>query len=467
MTSNSSNLPLRRSREAGFTLAEVAVTLLVLTQLVIAAALVFDFQNRVAKIQGQTSELQQTSRVSQLEVARYIRQAGRGGLVQNTPSLPQVNLGAAVSVRNNVTSDTERKVATNADTSPLAVRGTDILTVRGAYQSPIYLAEDNEAGSSFFLMRDSGGAITRDSQLADAGEIHLCERSKKGWVQNLEDLRTAIADQVPEALLLQSTLKPDIYAVVAMSPGNSTDTSAVCAGLGLGQGVKVGFDVAGGMADFYRQLSAVAGATGMLPNITNIAFVAILEEHAFFIREEHEDDTDLATALVPRFTRLRMLPNTGLLHGNLSAAQVDVGDNVLDFQVSMALDTTNGGAIETKTVTFGTPQITEATDGGDDDWLFNGADDDETDPIWRRPLRPAVVSTTPWRSARLYYLRLSMVGRTAQPEAQSDFLSPELDALEDREYDPSDENNTDPDTTEQRRYMRRVIRATVDLRNLS
>jgi|CXWL01.1.fsa_nt_gi type II secretory pathway pseudopilin PulG len=467
MTYQPSPTILRRRAEAGFTLAELAVTLLVMSQLVIAAALVFDFQNRVAKIQGETSEMQQTARVSQMEIARYIRQAGRGGLAQNTPSLPQVNLGAAISVRNNVTLDADRKVAQGWDDSPLAVTGSDILTIRGAFQSPIFLAEDNEAGSAFFVLRDDGGAVTRDSTQAREGQLHLCELSQSGWRQSLADLRTAIQQAVPEALLLQSTLKPDIYAVVALDPAASSTSSALCAGLGLGQGVDLRFDVSGGVADSYRQLSPVTGATGMLPNITNIAFVAILEEHAFFIKEQREITGDASSALVPRFSRLRMLPNSGLAHGDTSAADVDLGDNILDLQVSMALDTVNGGSVEVNSVSPASPQILETADGEIDDWLFNAGADDPTDAMWARPLRPATVSSTPWRKSRLYYLRLSMVSRTAQPEPATTFLSPELGVLEDRTYDPADSEGTDPDSPTQRRYLRRVVRSTVDLRNLS
>lgn len=460
--------PSRRRRgEAGFTLAELAVTLLVMTQLVIAAALVFDFQNRVAKVQGEASEMQQTTRVSQMELARFIRQTGRGGLVQNTPSLPQVNLGAALTVRNNVADADERKVAANADDSPLAVLGSDILTVRGAFRSPIFRAEDNQSGSSFFLMRTDGGVVTTDSTLAKSGEIHLCERSPTGWLQGLNLLRTAITDEVPEALLLQSTLSPDIFAVVALDPSASATSSGVCSGLDLGTGVRLNFDVTGGNADLYRQLSPVTGAAGLLPNITNIAFVAILEEHSFFIREEREIDGDSSSALVPRLTRLRLLPNTGLLHGNLSAAQVDLGDNILDLQVALALDTVNGGAIETGTAAAATPQIAESADGQNDDWLFNAVADDETAAMWDRPLRPATVSVTPWRKSRLYYVRLSMVSRSAQPQPLDEFRAPQLGTLEDRVYDPDEAAGTDPDTDIQRRYQRRVVRASVDLRNLS
>lgn len=467
MTHQNSYLPERRRSEAGFTLAELAVTLLVMTQLVIAAALVFDFQNRVAKVQTETSEMQQTTRVTQMELARFIRQAGRGGLAQNTPALPQVNLGAALTVRNNVANDTERKVAANADDSPLAVLGTDILTVRGAFRSPIFLTEDNESGSTFFLMRNDVGVVTTDSALAETGEIHICERSRKGWRQDLEVLRTAITDEVPEALLLQSTLKPDIYAVVALDPSASADSSGVCSGLGLGDGVRLNFDVTGGNADFYRQLSPVSGVTGMLANITNIAFVAVLEEHAFFIREDHEIEADTSSALVPRFTRLRLLPNTGQLHGDLGAAQVDLGDNILDLQVALALDTVNGGAIETGSAAAATPQIAESADGQNDDWLFNAVADDETEAMWERPLRPATVSASPWRKSRLYYVRLSMVSRAAQPQPLNEYLAPILGLLEDRVYDSDDSTGTDPDAEIQRRYQRRVVRATVDLRNLS
>src|SRR5215207_11467932 len=78
--------------EAGFSLIEMLVTLVVTALLVVGILGVFDFNNKVAHVQTQVSDMQQSLRVAQYEMVRYVRMAGRGGVPSDR----------AVELRNNV-----------------------------------------------------------------------------------------------------------------------------------------------------------------------------------------------------------------------------------------------------------------------------------------------------------------------------------------------------------------------------
>ena len=73
-----STLELRR--QAGFTLIEMIVSLIVLVQIIGVALLLFQFNGRVTRTQTRLSEMQQSLRVGQNEMVRMVRMVGRGGL---------------------------------------------------------------------------------------------------------------------------------------------------------------------------------------------------------------------------------------------------------------------------------------------------------------------------------------------------------------------------------------------------
>jgi len=170
--------------------------------------------------------------------------------------------------------------------------------------------------------------------------------------------------------------------------------------------------------------------------------------------------------LMPRLSRARLYPNTGEPWGTDAATQaenvaMDVADDVLDFQVSLGLDSgQGGGSIEDGSLPPDGEPVFASADGSDDDWLFNSPSDDPASPVWARP-GPATL-TQPWLKARLYYLRLTTVGRADYPISQ--YEAPRLDQVADRVYDPTDPD--DPDSIRERRYRRWLLTTTIDLRNL-
>src|SRR4029079_14833389 len=122
-----------------FTLIEAIVTLFVLVIVLVAVLSLFDFSNKLTRVQMQISDMQQELRVGQYEVARLTRMAGRGGLPASTSAHALPN-GVALAVRDNGVSkpgDDVHIAIGNAD-APQIVKGTDVLTVRGIFNTPVY-----------------------------------------------------------------------------------------------------------------------------------------------------------------------------------------------------------------------------------------------------------------------------------------------------------------------------------------
>ena len=66
--------------EAGFTIIEMVVALFVMVELILAVLLLFDFSNKLSRVQSNVADMQQSLRVSQYDTVRLVRMVGRGGL---------------------------------------------------------------------------------------------------------------------------------------------------------------------------------------------------------------------------------------------------------------------------------------------------------------------------------------------------------------------------------------------------
>jgi hypothetical protein len=396
-------------------------------------------------------------------VGGRLRAAGRGGLFQSTPAKARPDLGAVIEVADNVTGPA-RKIAPTMSGGPQAVEGTDVLTVRGIFTNPIYQTFGNDDSRTFLVLWDAAGTLTGDPTRARTGQIQICDRSPAGFPQPLDPLRDAITTGSEEALVLSSSADAGDYGVVLIDPSSSTATSALCDPGNVNAGVTLAFVVSGdgARADQYQELASTG--PGLPATLTSVSFAGLLEEYKYFLREVREVASDGSSRLLPRFSRARLYPNTGAPWGTDSAtrnasAATDVADDLLDFQVSLGLDSTQGGgAIEDGSAAD--QPLTESDDGSSDDWLFNSPDDDPEDPVWARPGPEAAIR--PWLRARLFYVRIDTLGRALQPALG--YEAPRLGSLENRTYDASDPD--DPDSTDERRFRRWVLTTTIDLRNL-
>lgn len=389
--------PRARAAEAGFTLLEAIVALAIMTVILVGLLSLLQFNSRVARAQVNVAGMQQSLRVAQAEIVREARMAGRGGLPANRPGLP-LPQGAALAVLNNAPDGTTIGGAGGPPVRP----GTDVLTIRGVFSTPIYQV-----------------SATADGRVGDPtnGTITVRGHGPTGVPQPLEPL-LALADlNRPEALLLVGA--------------NDDSTQAVVELTGVAQvpgGVQLSFTTEGTQGASYLQLSP----GGVFPpELTTISAVGVLEEYRYYIRDE---------APAPSLSKARLYPGTNAPHAAAPAnLQLDVADNVLDLQVALGIDRD------------GTEDVEDARNA-EDDWLFNHADDTPVTPAdWNQP------------AMRIYYLRISTLARTDRLDPN--YTSPPIQAIEDHVYNEPDAPADDASILE-RRYRRRLLQTVIDLRNL-
>jgi Tfp pilus assembly protein PilW len=440
----------RRRTEAGFTLVELTIALFVTVEVVLAVLLLFDFSNKLSRVQSNVTDMQQSLRIAQYDTVRLIRMAGRGGLPEGTsPAVANAYRGAAIAVEDNVAPNTHITDAA----SPTVLAGTDILTVRGVFSSPVYhpasftldnLPSPNLATKGTVVVK---AVLPVDPKAAPDATMTQDISALKTAVQNAQNGAT------PEALILVGA-DETVFAVVELDPGTSDTTQA-------GQ-VTLGFRITGGTnTPQYAGLSAGGGFPAALNNAWT---VGILEEYRFYVREEYANSAAPTTdTLTSKLSRARVFPNTtkawgtGTAAANATNLQLDIADNVTDFQVALGFDSPQGAG----SISAGTSTAIEDLNSANDDWLFNAAGDS--------PDTPAKVAN--WNGSPLYYVRLTTLVRTDRPDQQ--YTAPLITRIEDRDYtgspfnDPVVTNATTGDTsTHNRNYRRRLLQTIIDLRNL-
>ncbi len=195
-------------RQRGFTLVELAVSLFVTVTVLLGVLALFDFSNKLSRAQTNIADMQQSLRVAQADVTRFIRMAGRGGLPLGYSALG-VWTGWAVDVSNNVADDTH--IAAGDEDTPEVIPGSDVLTVRGVFTSPLYQVNPADA-TSFTLTRRRG--------LPTSGTLRIASTTPTGIPQDLSAIRDAIKERRHEALLLVSPKGTNVWAVVELNPGH-------------------------------------------------------------------------------------------------------------------------------------------------------------------------------------------------------------------------------------------------------
>jgi hypothetical protein len=273
-------------------------------------------------------------------------------------------------------------------------------------------------------------------------------------------------DQRNDGLILQSPLDAGVYGVVEFLPSTSTLGVASCPpdpGGGT-NGVRVRFRTsadASTRAGAYRALSPATGGDLLPAALTSVAYVGLLEEYRYYIREEWERAGDPTSELAPRLSRARFYANTETAYPpGSSELQVDMADNIIDLQVALGYDSANLGSFASDLNDSPDPavqidsgqddEVAETADGTSDDWLYNAPGE-----------TPGVA---PWNSVplpRLLYVRLSTLARTDRRDPN--FSAPLLVRLEDRAFTTVEPVNQ----RDARLFRRRALTTVVDLRNVS
>ena len=434
---HSNHRPSISDHASGYSLIELIVSLAITVIVLLGLFQIFEKNTEVARIQTQVSDMQQSLRVAQNEMARLVRMAGRGGL-QDILNNAGTRLFPAVDVQDNVAADTYAVTGVNESK---VVEGTDILSIRGVFTAPIY--QINNADPTSFVLTDGTGPTT-DPQSATGGTIIIRSPSPTGIPQNLEPLERAITAGNPEALVLVSPVDESIYAVVELSGGN-VDIA--------GTQVTVNFRVnSGSHTSEYRDLYLSGNGPGpVLPTaLSSIASVGVLEEYRLYVRDPDPDP-------VPSLAVARVYPNTEAVHGGVNTeAWLDIADGISELQVALGFDSDVGppqtdinGDGEIDVV------ITETDDGEDDDWLFNAPGDDPNDSPWVPPWDDTIPGAP--RVPRLYYVRINTVAQIQTIDLH--YAAPQVQRIENS---PLANINTDAE----RRFRRQLLQTTIDLRNL-
>jgi hypothetical protein len=429
-----------RRRQAGFTVIELTVSLIVIVEVLFAVLMLFDFSNKVSHVQTNIADMQQTLRIAQNEMESMIRTAGRGGLTWfNTAP------GGPVWMRDNVAAG-----ATVGDaTSPVVATGTDVLYVRGVFSTPMYQVQD-PTSLAYFDASGNPKVPPSDPTGAYTGKVTLQAQTSLEN-ETLQSLADAVTAGVHEALVITDAANPDVHAVVELLPAQST--------VNVGTSATIYFRIQGtpsDMATYYRTL--ILG--GAYPPIKSISELGILEEWRFYIRKN-----TTAADIAPKLAKAHFMPGSDIAYGppagpnNAQNLSIDLADDVLDLQVALALDTVNHVA---RTPVPGEPAepaglttihadpehgyISEAANGATDDWLYNSTSDN--------------VTTGEWLGARLMWARVSLLARTDRRDAGG-YQAPLLTKIEDHAY-----LSTDPlNASTERMYRRRVVQTVIDVRN--
>jgi len=442
---------LKKSSQAGFTLIELAISLIVIVEVLLGILMLFDFTNKLSHAQTNIADMQSSLRAAESEMESTIRMAGRGGL-----KFSNVSPGQAIWVRDNVLPSSRLGDAT----SPQVVTGTDVLTVRGVFTAPIYQINFKDTATIEF--KTAAGVVTGNPALAATGTLKIKRLSPTGIVQDLQPLADAITASIHEALVLVSASRPDTNAVVELLPTTSTQIVDVN---GIVTDVTFAFKLrSGAPADLVTAYNLL-GSIGSYPaSLTSVSAVGLLEEHRFYIRDSYAIANNAASDPTPKLTRARFMPGTDIAYGptggaNSANLSIDVADNVLDLQVALALDTVSHipAAGEPAGLTSIAADrvngyISEASTGVNDDWLYNSTNDDAANAVWT--------------NVPVYFVRLSLVARTDRRDPK--YEAPVLGRIEDRTYlgtDPLNVANATAGSRQLRQFRRRLLQTVIDVRN--
>ncbi|HEX9798906.1 MAG TPA: hypothetical protein VGC00_01925 [Thermoanaerobaculia bacterium] len=464
--------------ESGFSLIELVISMLIAIEILIAAAIAFDIHNKVASVQVQITDLQQSMRVAQYDINRTLRTAGRGSLpfdlrpnadFDETAAIPAVS-GIAIEVRNNVTGDA-RYVARGDNTSPQAIAGSDILTVRGCIAGTAYQIDP----STFEWDADDNGVGDSDAVLS------IPDTSVAGLAQPLGPLVQEI--QVYAAaprgrMALVSPTALQVYAVADI-------VSMVVNGLAANPtSVDLTLDLDNASPINPVNLNAVGydptapELSRMYPPEMTVALVCFLEEYRYYVREVAGD---ALTPLRPRLTRARFEPGTELPYlGQAQSFSLDLADGIFDVQVALGLDTdftVNGfdatvpGSynddsdwIDVDDVIFEADPYDEAQNGDADDWLYN----DTGDAVDAIQYTTHSFDDNAGNPVQVYFVRVSVAGRTARLDRS--YQAPELDTRADGDWIEDHNLDANPglnyNSGDALKHRRRVLQAIVDMRNV-
>jgi prepilin-type N-terminal cleavage/methylation domain-containing protein len=415
-----------RQPQEGFSLIEIIIAMAVMVEVLVVVLILFDANNKLTNVQLQVADLQQSQRIAQHDMVRMTRMAGRGGIRQPW-AIPWDPAGASPPYFQGGPDNSGRRILPSDSDSPEVVDGTDILTVRGVFTTPIY--QLNTRGAGAFTLEPAGCGPS--AAQCTGGTLLISAKSPAQIDQDLQALQDA-ATTPREALIMVSPVDDAIHGVVEIT---SVTIAADAEGINV---ATVTFTLQGEHKEEYYGISAQGDTNGdFFPDaLANVAFAGILEEYRYYIRNEFVVSGNPQSDAAPTLSRARVYPGTQVAWQDAGNLRVDVADNIGDFQVALGIDTDGNEIISDGAV--------DGTDLSTDEWLFNDSAD----------------TPDSFAGSRVFYVRLTTMARTARPDTT--YQADPLDQIENRDYQPSDPAN------EQyaRQHRRRLLRTVVDMRNV-
>jgi prepilin-type N-terminal cleavage/methylation domain-containing protein len=404
-----------RDAERGFTVVEMLVAILISAIVLTIVLVSLEANARVTRVQIDVGDVQQSTRASHRGMSYLARMAGRGGLPRPL----------SVLVQPNVPDDT---FVAGIPVEP----GTDVLTVRGALNSPIYRVDADDPTA--FTLTGHTAQVKVDSVTASGFSQSL---------RYLESLAGPNGEFPPEAVNVVSRQGDAVYAVAELTGIVFEDVVVDVQHVNVPirrATVTLELDPAAG--EHSAQYLALSAGGAFPAELTSALFVSVVEEYRYYIRSGFADPADDTSMPRQRLCRARMYPGTETVYlGDVANAAVEIADNISDLQIALGIDLDGDGLIA-ELDQDGNPLAGDA-----DEWLWN----DDAD-------EPGLV----WDTAPLQFIRLTTLAHTRSPDLQ--YVSAPLDAIEDHAYGESS-IVTGSDIVE-RRFRRRLLQNVIDVRNL-
>ena len=202
-------------RAAGYTLIEMIVVVLLLSIAMLGILAVFDASARINKSEQDVADAQGAVRYGLYQMTRSIRMAGAGGLFVTQAVMnhrdPQLS---GISITNSVDGDSYDNVeagttVTDLQGTAVPVRpGTDMIEVRGVFDSPLLAFDDDNANGCQSAAGTCIGAVNVDVK-ASTNLGHVNNASQRPQFAAI-DAYTANADTAPMMVIVASNI--DIHS---------------------------------------------------------------------------------------------------------------------------------------------------------------------------------------------------------------------------------------------------------------
>ena len=188
----------RALRCAGLTLVESVVAAFLFAVLLLAALALWDSATRIHKSEIEIADAQRSVRYGLHQMARVVRSAGAGGLsvaqavlVRPDPGLP----GASVPPDGDYDNVVGGTITDLAGKDVPVRAGTDILEVRGVFDSPL-LALDSASGCGSCI---GPGDLTARSVTASG---HVNDEPRRAWFSEIDSYTAGASDRNPMFVLV-------------------------------------------------------------------------------------------------------------------------------------------------------------------------------------------------------------------------------------------------------------------------